>query len=403
MLIRTQARKASILSNSSYQTGRNSDHSQQAPLVAHGLFSYQIGGSERVGADLAIEFKRRGYEVVCFALYDTDGPIRSELEANGIRCLDLNYETRRPPWRRITYQLEFFRFLKSQRIDSLVVHHATALVLCGIPAWFAKVRRVVMIEHAIHQLRERPRYLRSAMRYCRFADVITGVDQQIVDFFRDEMKVPAAKLRYVPNGVRLQAPNAEIRAQTRTTLGLSPSDFIFLFVGRLQPVKDVPTLLAAVAAMPPQLRHEMKVLLAGDGPERTRLQEQAKALDIDGTVRFLGARSDVDKLLHAADAFVMTSVTEGQPMALIEAMAARVPCVATSVGGIPALLRDGAGLLAKPSQPNEIAEAMTAMMASSELRSSCAVTAQARIESQHSLDRVVDTYLSELELPNCFT
>ena len=79
------------------------------PVIAQGLFSYQIGGSERVGADLAIEFKRRGFRVICFAFYDTDGPIRAELNAAGIECIDLDYQTRQRFTRRLTYQFEFLQ------------------------------------------------------------------------------------------------------------------------------------------------------------------------------------------------------------------------------------------------------------------------------------------------------
>ena len=61
------------------------------PVVAEGLFSYQFGGSERVGVDLALEFRRRGFQVVCFAFQDSDGPMRVELERAGIRCLEMNY------------------------------------------------------------------------------------------------------------------------------------------------------------------------------------------------------------------------------------------------------------------------------------------------------------------------
>jgi glycosyltransferase involved in cell wall biosynthesis len=365
-------------------------------VVAHGLFSYQIGGSERIGADLAIEFKARGHEVVCFAFYDTAGPIRNELESHGITCVDLNYESRRGRLRRFTYQVEFYRFLKKWRVDYLVVHHATALMLCGIPARLAGVRSVAMIEHAIHQLRDRPDYRRSATRYCRFADVITGVDPGIVDYFRTEMNVPAARLRYIPNGVRLRERDEARRAAVRSALGIRADEFVFLFAGRLQPVKDVPTLLSAAAALPESLRARTRVLLAGDGPERSKLEAQATSLGLNDVVRFLGARRDVPDLLAAADAFVMTSVTEGQPMALIEAMAAGVPCVATRVGGIPVLLGDGAGLLAPPSAPEQIAAEMARMISSEEVRSQCVQAGLRVVRAKHSLDQVVDEYFRAL-------
>ena len=136
------------------------------PVIAQGLGSYQIGGSERIGADLAIEFRRRGFRVICFAFYDTDGPIRTELIAAGIECVDLDYRTRQRVIRRLTYQFEFLQFLRRFRVDALLVHHATALILCGIPARIARVRRVVMVEHGLLYLRDRPKYRRSAIRYC---------------------------------------------------------------------------------------------------------------------------------------------------------------------------------------------------------------------------------------------
>ena len=79
------------------------------PLIAEGLYSYQIGGSERVGVELAIEFARRGYRVVCFAFYDSEGPMRALAEAAGIRCLDFNYLNRRWGIRRATYQFAMWR------------------------------------------------------------------------------------------------------------------------------------------------------------------------------------------------------------------------------------------------------------------------------------------------------
>ncbi len=368
--------------------------SKTQSLIAQGLFSYQIGGSERVGAELAMEFRQRGHQVICFAFYDTDGPMRRELEAAGIECVDLNYETRLSPLRRLTYPLEIYRFLRKRRVDALLVHHATALILCGPAARLARTPRVVMTEHAIHQLRERPDYRRSATRYCRFADVITAVDPGIVAYFRDEMRVPAERIRYIANGVRSRTATPDQRAAIRAASGLEPGHFAFLFVGRLQPVKDVGTLLRAFALLPARAR--ARLLIAGDGPERAALEALAISLDIQSQVRFLGPRGDVPELLTAADAFIMTSITEGQPMALIEAMAARLPCIATSVGGIPALLDDGAGILTPPTSPGETAAGMTRMMESPELRAACVAAATRRIDGRHSLERVVDAYLDAL-------
>ena len=100
----------------------------------------------------------------------------------------------------------------------------------------------------------------------------------------------------------------------------------------------------------------MRLWIAGDGPLREALQAEATRLGLIASLDFLGARRDVPQLLQGADALVMTSITEGQPMALLEAMAAGLPCIATEVGGIPGLLNNGAGLLVPSRDPVAVAQ-----------------------------------------------
>jgi glycosyltransferase involved in cell wall biosynthesis len=369
------------------------------PVIAHGLFSYQIGGSERIGADLAIGMARRGYEVVCFAMYDSAGPFLDELQQAGVRTVDLDY-TRRPRYlRRLSYQFEFLRFLQQYQVDSLIVHHATALVLCGLSARMARTRQVMMIEHAIHQLIERPNYRRQAKRYCGFADSIVGVDPKIVEYFASDMGVPQNRLHYVANGVSSRPANVLVRDRWRMELGCDGDTVLFMYVGRLQPVKDLGTLIAAVGMLPEATRRRVKVALVGDGAERSALEAQAQALNLSGVVLFLGARGDVQQLLSAADAFVMTSITEGQPMAMIEAMTAGLPCLGTDVGGIPALIGDGRGLVVPSRSAAQVAHAMVRLVSDPNLRAELGAAGQMHAERHHGLEACVSTYLGILGLP----
>ena len=366
--------------------------------IAHGLYSYQIGGSERIGADLAMQMKRQGHKVVCFAFYDHAGPIREELETAGIDCVNLDYTARPRPVRRITYPVEFFRFLVRYNVVGLVVHHATALILCGLAAWAARVPRLVMVEHGLHQLRDRADYRRRARRYCRFADAIVGVDQTIVDYFRTQMDVPDRRLSYIPNAVQLRELNSALRTDVRRKLGVSSDEFVFLFVGRLQPEKDIPTLLAAYRLVAQELNSRVRLWIVGNGPLRESLQAEADRLGLTASIDFLGARRDVPQLLEAADAFVMTSITEGQPMALLEAMAAGLPCIGTEVGGIPGLIGNGGGLVVPPRDPGALAQEMMHLVRDLSLRNSLGRCARERVMSKHSLSRSTGHYLQLLEL-----
>ncbi len=369
------------------------------PVIAEGLFSFQIGGSERVGVDLAVEFSRRGYQTVCFAFYDSNGPMRAELETQGIRCLDMNYEKFTGKSKRLAYQGHFWSMLRRERVTALHVHHATALILSGIPSALARVPNTVMTEHGLYQLQERPAYRRSAMRYCRFASAITAVDQTQVDYFREAMNVPSKKLHYVPNGVRINARTPERSAAMRARLGIADGVFTFFYVGRLGEVKDLPTLLRAMQMAVRESSTEVHLCLVGDGSERAILEQLTAELGLQRRVRFLGPRSDVTELLLAADGFVMSSRTEGLPMALLEAMAGGVPCIATAVGGIPELLACDRGMTVRPGDPKQLGEMMVRLATQPESAKRMATASLAHVRSRYSLEAVVDRYLSLLGLP----
>jgi glycosyltransferase involved in cell wall biosynthesis len=370
-----------------------------APLIAEGLFSFQIGGSERVGVDTALEFKARGYRVACFAFYGSSGPFRDELESQGVECVDLDYSKRARLTRRVTYQYEFWRFLKRRGVAALHIHHATALTLCGIATRLAGLEHVVMTEHALFQLQEREPYRRQAIRDCRFASAVTGVHAGITEYFHSELAVPRDKLHVISNGVRASTPSPGARARLRTELGIAADAPVLLYVGRLEDVKDLGTLLRAVAVIPAPARAGLRVLLAGDGAMRAELEATRAQLDLAHTVTFLGARRDIADLLSCADIFAMSSRTEGLPMAIMEAMAAGLPCVATAVGGIPELLAEGTGFTAPTADPAGLAAHITRLIGDPALRAATGARARERVMALYGIDTVITRYLELLGLP----
>jgi glycosyltransferase involved in cell wall biosynthesis len=370
----------------------------EMPVIAEGLFTFRIGGSERVGVDLALEFKRRGYRVVCFAFHDSDGPMRAQLEASGIRCLDLNYDKFSGVLGRVLYLWKFWRMMRKERITALHVHHTAALILCGIPARLARVRRLVMTEHAI-QWRERPQNRGPARYYCRYASDITVVEPTQVDYFHTELGVAAERVHCVANGVRLSNRAPDRVRGMRQKLAITEEIFAFFYVGRLAPVKDLGTLLEAYAALAPEVARRSRLYLVGDGTERAALEARREALGLGERAIFLGARNDVSEVLLAADAFVMSSISEGLPMVMLEAMAAGVPCVATAVGGIPGLLGSDRGLLVPARDSAALARAMASVAQSPELRARLVANATANLRNNHALDAIVDRYLELLGLP----
>jgi len=158
-------------------------------------------------------------------------------------------------------------------------------------------------------------------------------------------------------------------------------------------------LLEAFAILPDELGSHTRLYMVGEGPERAMLEAKRAALALDDRVILLGARDDVLDLLMAADAFVMSSKSEGLPMVLLEAMAAGVPCVATAVGGIPALFGKDRGLLVRAQDPGDLAAAMATLARSPELRAGLVAKARENLMKNHTVDSIVDRYLQLLGLP----
>ena len=170
-------------------------------------------------------------------------------------------------------------------------------------------------------------------------------------------------------------PELPSRAELRGELGLE--GHMFAFAGRLGPQKALGLALEAIARVP-----DVTLVVAGDGPERAALELRARALRIDGRVHFLGSvsREAVLRLFRAADASVLSSAWENFPHTVVEALAVGCPVVATRVGGVPEVVRDGEnGLLVPPGDVDALAAAMGRVAADGELRSRLAGAAPASV------------------------
>lgn len=177
--------------------------------------------------------------------------------------------------------------------------------------------------------------------------------------------VPADRLFLVMNGVDVDAIAAagEHREEMRRELGLGEDDFLVITVARLDPIKDLGVLLTAIregAENFPGLR----LVVVGDGRERANLEQRAAQLGLSERVAFLGKRRDVPRLLSAADAYALSSLSEGISIAVLEAMAAGLPIVGTEVDGMYELIeRNVTGFLAPISDPSALAQRLAGLAA----------------------------------------
>lgn len=227
-------------------------------------------------------------------------------------------------------------------------------------------------------------------------DAVVSVSQSIKQDFLKVYRLPQDRVAYIPNGVATSefdvSAQASARAQVRQELGLSQQDTALIAVGDLSPEKGYQDLLPLLA----ELRSggfENHTLLVGDGPLRHELQQQAKRLGLTGQAHFLGRRSDVPRLLAAADLFVLPSKTEGMPAVLIEAGLAGLPSAAFDVGGVGEVVEHQVtGLLSPPGDFQGLAQALIALSEDPQRRSLMGATARLRCHQQFDIRQVASKY-----------
>jgi glycosyltransferase involved in cell wall biosynthesis len=219
------------------------------------------------------------------------------------------------------------------------------------------------------------------------ADGVVGVSSEITSILK--RRYPSAHVRCIRNGIDLHRVVAtRERSAMRARMDVQADTFVVGTVGRLMPIKGFEYLIEAFAlGLRQRNEQESKLVIVGEGPLRSALEQCASSHGVSQHVRFLGMRSDVYDLMRAFDVFVLSSLHEGVPMVLLEAMALGVPIVATRVGGIPEILEDGREAMLVPAQdPEAIARAIAVLAEACELRTRFARSAQSRAEGQFSIE-----------------
>jgi glycosyltransferase involved in cell wall biosynthesis len=198
--------------------------------------------------------------------------------------------------------------------------------------------------------------------------------------------IPSRRLRVIPNAVPAPVPAGH---DVRAELGIPASAPVVVTVCQLRPEKAVEVLVESAALL--RDRHpELRVLVAGEGAERGRLESLIKELGLADTVLLLGTRRDVPDILVAADVTVCCSDFEGTPLSVMEYMGAGKPVVATRVGGLPEVVQDGVhGLLVEPRDPVGLADALARLLEEEPLRRRLGEAARIRQQTTFDLDAAV--------------
>lgn len=368
--------------------------------IALALESSGPGGAENMVVQLGLALKALGHEPIVVTM--REGWMTERAAAGG---LPVWIEPQRPGLD-LGWVVRFARRLARERIDVLHSHEFAMNVFGGTAAVLARIPALSTI-HGKHWIADRKRRAIAYRVLARLGVPVIAVSEDLAGYLASGLGIPREQIRLVHNGIPIRPPSMEAarspiegvgepasaasaRGETRRRLGLPAEGPLILAVGNLYPVKDHATLLRALPELP-----GVHVAIAGRGDEEPNLRRLAAELGIEERVHLLGLRDDVDRLLGAADLFVQPSRSEGLPLAVLEAMAAGLPVVATRVGGMGEAVVDGeTGILVEPGRPEALAAALRRLLGDAPLRGEMGRAARTRAEAEFSVRTMARRYVT---------
>jgi glycosyltransferase involved in cell wall biosynthesis len=335
-------------------------------------------------AQLAGELVRGGCPGVAFLPADQEGWLSRELTAAGVTVEHFRHDRAFSPRLARSLEAAFRRY----RIDLAHSHEFNTAVYGAWAARRAGIPHLITMHGGRYyagRLRRRLA-LRAAVA---LSGRLVAVSQPLVTQLSRDLWIRPTRITTIANGVRFTPAG---RSTLRGDLALSDAERLVVAVGNLYPVKGHTHLLEAVARLTstyPQLH----VAIAGRGDLAGALERQAADSGLATRVHFLGLRQDVANILAAADVFVQPSLSEGLPLALLEAMFAARPIVASAVGDVPVALASGAaGLLVPPGDPAALAAAIHRLLAQPFEAQQLGNSAQVRAAAEYGIERMVQRY-----------
>jgi glycosyltransferase involved in cell wall biosynthesis len=360
------------------------------PRVLQLVLSLSPGGAERLVVQLATALWASIPMAVC--CLDGRGAWAEDLADRGIPVVALD----RSPGFRPTLAISVAREVRRHGATVLHCHQYSPFVYGSLSSGLRHGARVIYTEHGRLAGSTAGARRRAANRVLgRVPSRLIAVSRELRQSMIDE-GFPEARVAVVSNGVELPRADRDARARARASLALPSDAPVVGTVARLDPVKDLSTLVSALALMRAAVPNAI-LLVVGDGPMRSTLEALARDRVPDG-VRFLGFRADVAELLPALDIYANSSIGEGLSLTILEAMAASLPVVATRVGGTPeAVEHDVSGVLVPPRDAAALAAALTSLAADASRRASMGSAGRRRVERYFTLDRMTRDYRAMYE------
>jgi glycosyltransferase involved in cell wall biosynthesis len=367
--------------------------------IAHLIESDGPGGAEQVVGHMATMLQAAGARNVVFVHADGEGWLARQLEGSGVAVEYFRQDERLSRTCARTLEEGFRR----HRIEVAHSHEFAMAVYGAWASWRAGIPHVITMHGGRYYAGRLRRRL--ALRAAIAASGRTvAVSRSLASQLSRDLWIRRSRVTMIANGVRYVRPD---RVTLREELGLGPDDRLVVSIGNLYPVKGHCHLIEAVARLA-TAHPTVHVAIAGRGGLLESLTVQARDRGVAGRIHFLGLRADVAAVLEAADLFVLPSLSEGLPLALLEAMFARRPIVATDVGEVATALAGGeAGALVEPGNPSALTAAIDSLLSdpnrAARLADAAVHRAAAEYDVAHMVRRYAEVYGELLRWPDACT
>jgi len=353
-------------------------------VIVHLIYRLDIGGLERVMLNCINQMQVDNLTHVIISLTDANNFAQSEHNYIQVYCLgkkegsDLG----------IHYKL--YKLLKTLSPDIIHTYNLPTIEYHPV-AWLAGIKGHIHAEHGRdigdpEGLNAKHNFLRRIMSY--FIHRYICVSNDLYQWLINKVGIDSKKSLLIQNGINTERFN--LPKSTSNQLRLT-------IVARITPVKDHQNLLKAFVLLNKKLdvKNMPKLSIVGDGEQRQQLEEFCEHNNLS-TVEFLGARDDIEDILANTDVFVLSSIAEGIPMTILEAMSAKTPVISTNVGGVSEVVKDGVeGYLVEKSNPKALSQAIMHYIKQPELLTIHGENARIKVFERFNEKKMVQAYLCE--------
>jgi sugar transferase (PEP-CTERM/EpsH1 system associated) len=369
-------------------------------LIAHVVYRFNVGGLENGLVNLVNRMPTERWRHAIVSLTEISGRFAERVQRSDVQFIALGKQ----PGHLVRDYPRLYRLFRELR-PAIVHTRNLAALEASVPAWAAGVPVRIHGEHG--WTLEDPDGRRLRYQYVRrlyrpFVDRYVALSRHLQEYLERQVGVPAARITQMYNGVDTErfAPALTRRAIDGCPFA-DPEDYIIGWAGRMDAVKDLPNLVHAFARAVQRAagaRRRLRLVLAGDGPMREAVGRLIAQQGLGERVWLAGERTDIAAVMQGLDCFVLSSLGEGISNTILEAMASRLPVIATRVGGNVELIESGmSGLLVPAGDREALAEALLRYFTDRAMARRHAKSARRAVEARFSLERMVADYCNFYE------